>query len=97
MYLRTIQRRNKDGSVVRYVQLAHNVRHPESGHAVAQVLHRFGREDQLDRDGLVAIPFSYAYAGVVWRYASCWVEEAGLGSSPVGPGVRGCPDAGLPA
>jgi hypothetical protein len=52
MYLRTIQRRNKDGSVVRYVQLAHNVRHPESGHAVAQVLHSFGREDRLDRDGL---------------------------------------------
>jgi hypothetical protein len=52
MYLRTIQRRNKDGSVVRYVQLAHNVRHPGSGHAVAQVLHSFGREDQLDRDAL---------------------------------------------
>jgi len=33
----------------RYVQLAHNVRHPVSGHAVAQVLHSFGREDQLDR------------------------------------------------
>ncbi len=29
MYPRTIQRRNKDGSVVRYVQLAHNVRHAE--------------------------------------------------------------------
>jgi len=55
MYLRTIQRRNKDGSVVRYVQLAHNVRHPESGHAVAQVLHSFGREDQLDRDGLARL------------------------------------------
>ena len=52
MYLRTIQRRNKDGSVVRYVQLAHNVRHPETGSPVAQVLHSFGREDQLDRDAL---------------------------------------------
>jgi hypothetical protein len=47
MYLRTISRRNKDGSQVRYVQFAHNVRHPESGNAVAQVLHSFGREDQL--------------------------------------------------
>ena len=55
MYLRTIQRRNKDGSVVRYVQLAHNVRHPESGQAVAKVLHSFGREDQLDRDALVRL------------------------------------------
>jgi len=52
MYLRTIQRRNKDGSVVRYVQLAHNVRHPESGNPVAEVIHSFGREDQLDRDAL---------------------------------------------
>jgi len=55
MYLRTIQRRNKDGSVVRYVQLARNVRHPKSGHAVAQVLHSFGHEDQLDRDGLARL------------------------------------------
>lgn len=55
MYLRTISRRNKDGSQVRYVQLAHNVRHPESGNAVAQVLHSFGREDQLDRDALTRL------------------------------------------
>lgn len=60
MYLRTIQRRNKDGSVVRYVQLAHNVRHSESGHAVAQVLHSFGREDQLDRDALARLVGSLA-------------------------------------
>ncbi|MFV0318336.1 MAG: IS1634 family transposase [Microthrixaceae bacterium] len=52
MYLRTIQRRNKNGSVVRYVQLAHNVRHRESGNSVAEVLHSFGREDRLDRDAL---------------------------------------------
>ncbi|MGH9041201.1 MAG: IS1634 family transposase, partial [Acidimicrobiia bacterium] len=52
MYLRTIQRRNKDGSVVRYVQLAHNVRRPETGSPVAEVIHSFGREDQLDREAL---------------------------------------------
>lgn len=52
MYLRTIQRGNKDGSVVRYVQLAHNARHPQSGHSVAQMIHSFGREDQLDRAAL---------------------------------------------
>jgi hypothetical protein len=52
MYLRTIQRRNKDGSVVRYVQLAHNERHPDSGNSVAKVVHSFGREDQLDREAL---------------------------------------------
>jgi hypothetical protein len=52
MYLRTIARRNKDGSLVRYVQLAHNERHPVSGNAVARVVHSFGREDQLDRAAL---------------------------------------------
>ena len=52
MYLRTIQRRNKDGSVVRYVQLAHNVRHAQTGSPVAEVIHSFGREDHLDRQAL---------------------------------------------
>jgi hypothetical protein len=55
MYLRTIQRRNKDGSVVRYLQLAHNERHPTSGNAVAKVVHSFGREDTLDRDALARL------------------------------------------
>lgn len=49
MYLRTTQRRNRDGSVIRYVQLAHNRR--VDGVTQAQVLN-LGREDQLDRDGL---------------------------------------------
>ena len=34
------------------MQLAHNVRHPDSGQAVADVVHSFGREDRLDRDAL---------------------------------------------
>jgi hypothetical protein len=55
MYLRTIQRRNKDGSVVRYLQLAHNERHPDSGQSVARVVHSFGREDQLDRAALARL------------------------------------------
>jgi hypothetical protein len=77
MYLRTIQRRNKDGSVVRYVQLAHNVRHPESGHAVARVLHSFGREDQLDRDALARLVGSLSrYLGVEQR-APAVVDGAG--------------------
>lgn len=55
MYLRTIQRRNKDGSVARYVQLAHNVRLPGKRNPVAQVIHSFGREDQLDRQALARL------------------------------------------
>jgi Transposase DDE domain len=54
MYVRTIQRRNKDGSVVRYLQLAHNVREP-GRQPVAKVIHSFGREDELDREALVRL------------------------------------------
>jgi hypothetical protein len=50
MYLRTTSRRNTDGSVVRYVQLAHN--HWVEGVTQAQVLLNLGREDKLDPDGL---------------------------------------------
>ena len=53
MYLRTTQRRNKDGSVVRYVQLAHNRR--VEGITQAEVLLNLGREDGLDRDGLARL------------------------------------------
>lgn len=50
MYLRKTQRRNKDGSVVRYVQLANNRR--VEGKTQAEVLVNFGREDGLDLDAL---------------------------------------------
>src|SRR5688500_6497665 len=50
MYLRTTQRRRKDGSVVRYVQLAHNRR--VDGVTQAEVLLNLRREDELDLEGL---------------------------------------------
>jgi hypothetical protein len=52
MYLRTISRRNRDGSVVRYCQLAHNTWDPERQQARAEVVYSFGREDELDREAL---------------------------------------------
>jgi hypothetical protein len=52
LYLRTTQRRNRDGSVVRYYALAENVRHPEKGHVEAKVVHSFGRADRLERAAL---------------------------------------------
>ncbi len=60
MYLRTTRRKNKDGSVVEYYQLAHNERHPETGKPVARIIHSFGRADQLDRDHLVRLCQSIA-------------------------------------
>lgn len=52
MYIRTIKRKNKDGSVVEYVQLANNIWDKDKGFAKAQVIHSFGRRDQLDVEAL---------------------------------------------
>src|SRR5579863_570708 len=52
MYLRETRRTNRDGSVVSYLQLAHNERHPETGSPVAKVIHNFGRADTVDREAL---------------------------------------------
>jgi Transposase DDE domain len=52
VYLRETRRRNKDGTVVSYLQLAHNERHPVTGSPVAKVIHNFGRADQVDRAAL---------------------------------------------
>ena len=62
MYLRTIGRRNKDGSEVRYVQLAHNEWDPVRKCSVARVVHSFGREDQLDRAALARLVRSLSRA-----------------------------------
>ncbi len=55
MYLRETKRRNKDGSIVSYLQLAHNERHPVTGSPVARVIHNFGRSDRVDRDALARL------------------------------------------
>jgi hypothetical protein len=71
MYLRTIQRHNKDGSTVRYVQLAHN--HRKGTNTQAEVLLQLGREDRLDMDGLRRL------VGSIGRYLD------GLGAPPTRP------------
>jgi hypothetical protein len=52
MYLRTTPRRNSDGSVVRYLQLAHNTWDPAAKRSRVQVLYNFGREDEGNRAAL---------------------------------------------
>lgn len=49
MYIRQISRRNKDGTRVRYLQLAHKVRDPETGRPRDEILCHLGREDQIER------------------------------------------------
>jgi len=52
MYLRSTPRRNKDGSEVRYLQLARNVWDPQKRRSTVQVVYNFGREDAANRDAL---------------------------------------------
>ncbi|MBA3339787.1 MAG: IS1634 family transposase [Geodermatophilaceae bacterium] len=49
MFVRTSTRRNRDGSKVSYLQLAHNEWDPIAKTARTKVLYSFGRADQLDR------------------------------------------------
>ena len=60
MFVRTSSRKNKDGTVVRYVQLAHkryvqlahNQWDPATKSAKMKVLYNFGRAEQVDRAGV---------------------------------------------
>ena len=60
MYLRSTPRRNKDGSEVRYLQLAHNVWDPAAKRSKVQVLYNFGREDTASREALQRLAASVA-------------------------------------
>ncbi len=52
MYIRVIRRKNKNGSVTGYVQLARNYRDPQTGQPKAKVLYSFGRGDEMDLKAL---------------------------------------------
>ncbi|MFV0439627.1 MAG: transposase, partial [Desulfopila sp.] len=60
MYLRTTKRKNKNGTVTEYLQLAHNERNPETNTTVARIIHSFDRADQLNRNDLVRLAQSIA-------------------------------------
>ena len=86
MFLRTTKRKNRDGSVVEYFQLAHNVRDPQTRKPVAQIIHNFGRADELDRGVLVRLCRSLAR--VCGIEISDPLAEAGAASRQLAPGVE---------
>jgi hypothetical protein len=55
MYLRETKRRNADGSSISYLALAQNQRDSATGVPSAQIIHRFGRADQVDREALARL------------------------------------------
>jgi len=60
VYLRSTPRRNKDGSEVRYLQLAHNGWDPAAKRSKVQVIYNFGREEPGTREALERLVASVA-------------------------------------
>jgi len=60
VYLRSTPRRNKDGSEVRYLQLAHNVWDPAAKRSRVQVVWNFGRDEPGARESLERLVASVA-------------------------------------
>lgn len=79
MYLRRTQRKNKDGTIVEYVQLAHNYRDPETKRPKPHIIYNFGRRDEIDEEGLRRLIQSIArFLGPADELG---VEAAGRGDS----------------
>jgi len=62
VYLRTSKRKNRDGTEIRYLQLAHNEWDPAAGQSVVRVIYSFGREDQVDREAIARLISSLSRA-----------------------------------
>ena len=86
MYLRTTKRKNKDGTVTEYLQLAHNERDPVTNTTVARIIHSFGRADQLNRDDLVRLIRSIA------RVCGITIIDPGAGDGAADKGSGLIPD-----
>jgi len=80
MYLRFTQRRNADGSVVRYVALAHN--HRVDGTTRPQVLMNLGRVEAVDVDGLRRLA-----ASIRTHFGDGSEQSAGLGEAGLAAGA----------
>jgi hypothetical protein len=72
MYLRKTQRKNQDGSIVHYLQLAHNYRDPKTKRPKPTILYNFGRQEDVDEDGLRRL------VGSINRYLGVEDELAGM-------------------
>src|SRR5260370_41606169 len=104
MYVRSTPRQNKDGSEVRYLQLAHNVWDPAAKRSRVQVLYNFGREDAASREALQRLAASVArhlepgkardIAAEGLEFAESrplggtWVLDALWGRLGIGPAMR---------
>ena len=87
MFVRTSTRRNKDGTPVRYLQLAHNEWDPARKASRTKVLYNFGRAEELDRAGIERL------IGALSRLLGTG-PAAGDGGGAAGAGVQRVPAVG---
>jgi len=79
MYIRTMSRRNKNGTVTSYVQLVQNVWDANARRSVPHIVYNFGREDELDKEDLRRLA----------RHISRFLGEPFAGMEEAGtPGLR---------
>jgi transposase len=89
MYLRTTRRKNLDGSVVEYYQLAHNTWDKDKQRSNVEVLFNFGRADLHERDSLVRLCRSIArVCGVEVVDPTEAGDQAGAGPDPEALGIE---------
>src|SRR3954451_21702728 len=82
VFIRTSTRRNSAGVPVRYLQLVHNTWDPVARVTKAKVLHSFGREDEVDRDGIERLIASLS------RLVDSTAALGGSPSAGGGPGLE---------
>jgi Transposase DDE domain len=88
VFLRETRRTNRDGSVVSYLQLAHNERHPVSGNPVAKVIHSFGRADTVDRAALARLVSSISRFLTPEQAVTAAAATTAVGAGEPGGGVE---------
>jgi DDE family transposase len=88
VFLRETRRTNRDGSVVSYLQLAHNERHPVSGNPVAKVIHSFGRADTVDRAALARLVSSISRFLTLEQAVTAPIATTAVGAGEPGGGVE---------
>ncbi len=82
MYLRTTSQKRKGGTVVRYLQLAHNVWDAKKRRSRTDVLYNFGREDAASREVLERLVAS------INRYLGRAEDDPSSSSSSLLPDFR---------
>lgn len=88
VYLRVTRRKNADGTTREYLQLAHNQRDDEHGWSRTEIVHSFGRADEVDAMALRRLARSIAR-----HLGDPLLERVAMGESPDVDGIHVSPAA----